>query len=649
MAIEQVKRAYILAHRQDKESVLEAIQREGLVHLDLPKEAEVALTPNLEEIRLKLAQVQFVLDFLNKFSKRKGFIEGLFKERVKATKHDVLTAQEIPFSEIYEKCGELENEINRLQARIAYINALLNFINPWLKLAVPLEKINRMKEANSASLVEVGLTQWPSLKEALLEEPLCAWREVNQDKTALYLLLLFHPEKQSELAEVLTQNGAEEVSLPAELKATPQKIKTQLEREKKQLERERAKQFQEGKKLLHLRRELLILKASLIALEKRSLGEAVLASTQQTFLIEGWVRDSQVARLEKVLSKVAAFHNLRLRDPLPDEDPPVVLKNPSWLKPFEVLTELYGLPSYREIDPTPIMAPFFLLFFGICLGDVGYGLLLSLISFLLSRRLPLTRKGKEFMKLFVYGGFFSAVAGVLTGSYFALDSKIIPSSLRSFVLLEPLRDPVKLFVVSLIIGFCQLITGLIIEIYDKFRQGRYLDGLFDEGSMVTFLLGAGGLIVVFLKTIGGGSPPSWTNLAWMLFLLGAFLIVFFSNRTGNIIIRFFSGLYSLYGTTSYLGDTISYARLMALGLATILIGWSINLICGMFLKWPFFGLIIGAVIFIFGHVANLVINLLGAFVHSLRLQFVEFFKQFFEDGGESFERFSLESQHIILD
>lgn len=650
MAIEQVKKAYILAHQQDRESVLEAIQREGLVHLDLPKEAEIALTPSLEEIRLKLSQVQFVLGFLDKLSQKKGFIESLFKERAKATKHDVLTAREIPFSEIYEKCGELENRINRLQERITYIDSLLNSLSPWLKLAVPLEKVNKMREAGSACLVKVKLAQWLLLKETLLEEPLYAFREVHQDKTTLYLLILSHPEKHSELSEILTQYGGEEISFPTEFKATPKKIKIQLEKEKKELEKERAKQLSEGRKFLHLKKELLILKSSLMALEKRTLAEAELTSTQQTFLIEGWVRESQVAKLEQVLGEDAAFHNLRLRTPLPDENPPVVLKNPSWLKPFEVLTELYGLPSYWEIDPTPIMAPFFLLFFGMCLGDVGYGLVLAFFAWLLSKKLLLSRKGQEFMRLLIYGGFAAAAVGFFTGSYFALPSEIIPSFLKSFVFFEPLGNPIIFLVISLVVGFVQLILGLFVEIIDSIKSGKTFDGLLDQGATILFLVGAALSLVVFFQVSSGSPSPAWSSYAYGLLGLGALLIVLFHNRQGkNIFARFFGGIYALYSMNSYLGDTISYARLMALGMATVSIGLAINKILGEFLNNPVLAFLVVPFIFVGGHLINLVISLIGAFVHPLRLQYVEFFKQFYEDGGAKFEPLSLESEHIILD
>jgi V/A-type H+-transporting ATPase subunit I len=650
MAIERVKKAYILIHAYEWEEALKSLQRAGLLHIEKKAvEGEVS-SKKIDEIKLKIAQADFIHKFLSSHAPKRGFIKGLFREKAYADIKEIEEAAMIPFSELYSKCEEIESELSQLNERKRRIEEEIEDLKPWLKLKLPFKKIEAGKNVH-LSFFKISISQESYVKEFFSSEELSSLKEINRDEKFIYFLVAFHRSLEDKFSDFVAESGAHVFDF-SKYEGTPQEEIDKLKKEKEEIIAKVEKLESEAKKLLRYQRDILILKAYLEVELRKAEVEAFSSSTKKSFLIEGWVRERDVSALKKALSKATQYYELSLKDPLPEENPPIILRNPSWLKPFEILTELYGLPHYREIDPTPIMAPFFLLFFGMCLGDVGYGLLLSLVSFVLSRKLPLSRKGRDFMKLFIYGGVSSAVVGFFTGSYFALPSGVLPTFLKSFVILDPVnnpRDPVKLFVISLIIGFSQLLTGLFVEMFDKFRHGKYLDSLLDEGSIVTFLLGAGGLIVVFLQTVGGGAAPSWTSLAWALFLIGSFMIVFFSNRTGNIIRRFFSGLYSLYGMTSYLGDTISYARLMALGIATVLIGWSINLICDFILKWPVVGIVVAAVVFVVGHIANLVINLLGAFVHPLRLQFVEFFKQFFEGGGESFKPFSFESQYIILD
>ncbi len=647
MAIERVKKVYILIHAYEWEEALRSLQRAGLLHIEKKAvEGEVS-SKKIDEIKLKIAQADFIYKFLSSYAPKRGFIKGLFREKAYANIKEIEEAAMIPFSKLYSKCEEIESQLSQLNERKRRIEEEIEDLKPWLKLKLPLKKIETGKNVH-LSFFKVSISQERYVKNYFSSEQLFSLKEINRDEKFIYLLATFHRSLEEKFSDFVTESGAYIFDF-SKYEKTTQEERERLKKEREEIINEIARLEYEARKLHRYQRDILILKAYLEVELQKAEVEALSPFTKKSFLVEGWVRERDIPVLKKALSEATHYYELSFKDPLPEENPPVILRNPSWLKPFELLTELYGLPHYREVDPTPIMAPFFLLFFGMCLGDFGYGLLLSLISYLLSRKLPLTKKGREFVKLFVYGGFAAAFVGFFTGSYFALESHVLPFFLRRFILLEPLNNPITLFVVSLIIGFSQLILGLLMEIYDKFKQGRYLDGLLDEGSVVTFLLGAGGLIVVFLKTGGGGTEPTWASLAWMLFLLGSFLIIFFSNRNGSIIRRFFSGLYSLYSMTSYLGDTISYARLMALNLATILIGWSVNLICSMFIKIPIIGIIIAAVIFIFGHVGNLVINLLGAFVHPLRLQFVEFFKQFFEDGGRGFERFSLESPYIILD
>ena len=204
--------------------------------------------------------------------------------------------------------------------------------------------------------------------------------------------------------------------------------------------------------------------------------------------------------------------------------------------------------------------------------------------------------------------------------------------------MEPLKDPVTFLVFCFLFGFAHLLFGVVLEMYDNIRTGRWVEGVFREGGKLIFLPGIALLIVQMLSTGGEVMPPALLSIAKWMTIIGIVLIIWFTEPGAKSIFgRIGSGVYGVYGMTSFIGDTISYSRLMALGLATFLIGWGINIIGGIANDMiPFVGFVIMAIILVVGHLFNLVINLISAFVHPARLQYVEFFGKFFDGGGHPF-------------
>jgi V/A-type H+-transporting ATPase subunit I len=435
--------------------------------------------------------------------------------------------------------------------------------------------------------------------------------------------------------------------------------------------------------------------------------------TERAFTITGWVRAS---RDEELLTALAPWHeslDVETRDPLDDENPPVELDNPRFLRPFEALTDLYGRPSYRELDPTPLLAPFFLLFFAICISDVGYGAMLIAGSWLIKNKLDVAPGVKRFLDLMMIGGAGAMAVGVLFASYFALPVESLPPFLRSMQVLDPLAQLPTFLVAAIGLGVVQVFFGVGIAAYDAFRSGDPGAAVFEQLSTIFLfamigvcawgystgapLVGRIALVVGLVGTmlmqgrtleaaLGQPEVPVWDRafgwtwlavvLAWtaslavggpgyFLWIFGGVTIagLFVSKTVRRSVVSLLGGMYAVYGMSSFLGDILSYTRLAALGLSGALVGMVFNVLAKMVwdpvaglwasggIGWLWSALVVvaAAAVFVFGHVFNVVINLLGAFVHPARLQFVEFFSKFYSGGGRPLSPFRFATRSVVLD
>ncbi len=294
------------------------------------------------------------------------------------------------------------------------------------------------------------------------------------------------------------------------------------------------------------------------------------------------------------------------------------------------------MPSSSNIDPTALMAPFYAIFFGLMLADVGYGLIMAVLCFLLLKKFSLEGTMQKMMKLFFYCGLSTAFWGVMFGSWFG---DAIPAAAKlifnsdftiSPVWINPMEQPMTLLVFSFIFGVIHLFTGMAIQAYMLVRDGDTKAAVFDIGFWYGFIIGIA--LWLFGNTIIPGSAGIGK---WMTIIFAIGLILTQGRSKDNIVGKLISGVLSLYNITSYLSDILSYSRLLALGLATGVVS-SVVSILGSMGGRNIFGILLFIVVLLIGHVFNFAINALGAFVHAARLQYVEFFGKFYEGGGESF-------------
>jgi len=508
---------------------------------------------------------------------------------------------------------------------------LLQGLAPWAGFSLPLGQIENTVRLRM-QLCTVPADELPSLQKSLGETSPDHYLEVvSADRELAYLFLIFLSEEAKQVQESLKEAGAAEVSFPGISETASQAISA-LKEKLAYIQQERAEQVKKVEELLVYRPHLM---AFFDFLEgERAKKEVVsnFARTEASFLLEGWIPAALVSNLERALAEKLETAILVARDPEPEEKVPVLLQNSGAADAFEVVTRLYSTPSQREIDPTPLMAPFFFIFFGICLSDAGYGVILSLLSLLISRKLKLGGMGKQLIKLLFLGGISSFVFGVLMGSWFGDLLK-----LRA-LWFNPLDDPMRMLIVCFILGFIQIFFGMGVRAYQNIKAGRTLDALFDQGFWYIFLIG-----LVSLASPQFGAAGKWLAIG------GALGLVLTQGRSQKgVFKKFFGGLLSLYNVTGYLSDVLSYSRLLALGLATGVIAAAINTMGGLLAR-GIVGVIVMVIVLIGGHFFNLIISALGSYVHTSRLQYIEFFGKFFEGGGRAFRPFCKTTKFVEIE
>ena len=387
--------------------------------------------------------------------------------------------------------------------------------------------------------------------------------------------------------------------------------------------------------------------------------------TGNAFIIAGWIRQYDLKRLKSIVS---SYDTVIFKEPeITDQDsPPIAFENIKLFAPFQFITRFYDCPSYQSTDPCPFVSIFFAAFFGICLTDAGYGLIISVLSL---TGLRLLKRDSEILWIFFWGGIFSIVAGLLTGGIFGdllrtetpfLNQPYLAGLREKATWFNPMEEPMIFFRLVLLLGLIHVVTGLALGFIGNIRQNKILDAIVDNitwililGSIVTTIYST--QICVHTSLTASYYPPlnaSFAKPAYLILALMSGVIVLFSARDEKgLFLRFFTGLLKLFvlsGIFSYLGDILSYIRLMALGMVTAGIAMAVNTIAFMMYDIPVVGILLTICILVSGHFFNMAINMLGGFVHTLRLQYVEFFSKFFVGGGQQFTPLSFANKYFKI-
>ncbi len=657
MPIAKMEKVNIFSLISHKNEILDFLQKKGILEVralkekGLPKDLFTSELGTKDiDFELELAEIEFAINFLRRMEvKKAGMAESLLPPVIQATEEDLfLSFKDFDYKAIIKKCKSIDREITNLKSLEVRLIEELARILPWGKLNLALEDISETDKTGIA-LGIIGARQFSYFDEKLKRLSQAVHIEaVNKTNIGVYMMIVFLKEERNTILDFLKKSEFEEVSLPISHR-TPKEEISHIRALLKDIKVEMERLVIEGGRLVEYKFKLMC--AYDYLLQKKVFADAKdsLLDSKYTFILEGWVKAKDFNVLKSGFKEISDEIECVKTKAEKGEEPPVVIKNASSLRPLETITKIYGLPRYSNIDPTPLLSAFFILFFGLCLGDAGYGLTLALVSFIISSKFPIKESTKNLIKLLMYGGLASAVVGMFTGGWFGINIETLPaylSFLKSIRLIDPVKNPLIMLVLALSLGVFQILFGIAVQMYINIRDNNYLDAVLDNGLWIYFI----GCVIFYGLVVSKVIDSSLLPFAKYMALIGAGLLVVTQGRKQkNIFLKLGVGVLSLYKLVGYFSDVLSYSRLLALGLATTVIAMVINLIGAMTKgSIPILGYVIMLAIYIVGHTFNIAINVLGAFIHSGRLQFVEFFSKFLEGGGKEFKPFKRETKYVNL-
>jgi len=558
------------------------------------------------------------------FSTRKVITAGEFNDSI--SKNVDTEKNVVRILDLNKSLNELISEENKIEAAVVSLK-------PWSGYDIPLE-LTETKYVSVITGIVPSIVEIEKLRTDLDQKTeKIHFNTVSSDKDQHYIFIICLTKEKEDVYEVLKQHGFNTASFK-DLEGTAAENIVKNENKLKDISGKKEAIEKEITGLVPFKEEIQILYDYLIIERDRNKILSNMLKTEATFYIEGWIPEVSKEKVEQVLSKYQCWHVID--QPEKDEEFPVLINNNSLVQPFESITELYSLPSPSNMDPTPFMAPFYCIFFGLMLADVGYGLVMSILCFAVLRKFKLEGTIQKMMKLFFYCGLSTAFWGVLFGSWFgdAVSAAVKLIFNVDFTIkalwINPMEEPMTLLIFSFVFGIIHLFTGMALQAHMLVRDGKALDAVFDIGFWYGFIIGIA--LMIFGNSIIPGSGQIGT---WMTIIFAVGLILTQGRDKKGIIGKLIGGVMSLYNITSYLSDILSYSRLLALGLATGVVS-SVLSILGSMGGRNIFGILLFFVVFAAGHTLNFAINALGAFVHAARLQYVEFFGKFYEGGGEPF-------------
>ncbi len=635
MGVAEIRKIEIFARSGMKMDLLSSLQEEGLVHIEKTDIEELGLTDSsvdIADLDHRLHRLKHALDYLAEYTDER-FVKKLFGQKPQLSwkkRRDVLKSD---YSSILDLVEENESEKNKLSSHIKYLEREAEWLAPLSDLKIPIKSV-RSTASTRVLLGSLAVSRLTEIEEMANEDAL--WFSIIQKgKRRVYLLLIILKSESARFEEVLREIDfspiyfTDPVLERADADDRVKEILLKIAKERERTQKEIVNLDEEAKRLCDHREELMRVHDVLMNEREKEFSSRLLGETERVLYLEGWIRAKDRERLQTALEPYAEDIECYFREAHLEEEPPVDLQNPKADKPFELITKLYGLPRSGTLDPTPYLTPFFFIFVGLAVSEAGYGFLVMLFSLLILKFVKPKGSFRIFIILMAILGVSNIFIGTLVGGWFGIP-------IRRLMVLDPLKDPVSFLLLSLALGFVQVWFGTFLSMISKIRNNDYLQAFFVQGGWLLLLPS----LVIYGVTRN--------SVAGILALCGAGGIVLFGTPSRNPIARFFGGLYSLYDISRYLADVLSYSRLLALGLATSVIAMVVNTLCKTALDIPWVGWLVAALIFVGGHLFNLVISFLGGFVHSMRLQFVEFFSKFFISGGKPFKPLELESDYVEI-
>ena len=656
MAIVKMSKFDLVVFAEQRAKVLKKLQKFKEVNFvdielhdengELSKDAVEGVTKyvnneELTHIDERLYQLSNAISLIKKYDERKTRLRDVIHGNENYT-FDELAKKALSYDwkKVSSELNKIGTQYSQIKSEISKKYMRYDEIDLWERLDVNPKELKNLKKVNTF-LGTVPIKLKGSFIDGISELDKTYYEELKIVKDEVYYLVIssIDESEKKKLAEVFRNSSFTVENL--DIDAVPQDYKNGLQKEISELKKEKRRLKAQIKTYSEDLTDLQAVYEYMQNKKLRIVESEKLAQTENTILIKGWIPTEKVSEFEKVI-KDEAGDNYYLTFTDADRDDatvPIKLKNGKIASTFENLTGMYAYPRYNEIDPTPLFTPFYILFFGMMGADVGYGLVLLLATMFVLKIVNLSSQMRKSIKFFFYLSFSVIFWGLLYGSYFGAT---IPGMWR---LVDPASQYNDLLIGSILFGVVHIFVGLAIKAYMLIRDGKSLEAVYDV--LFWYMALIGGMLFLIFKLMNLSAVVANVSM-WVMIAGMAGIVLTGGREAKGVGAKLGGGLYSLYGISSYVGDFVSYSRLMALGLSGGFIASAINMIAGM-IGGNWFGMIFIPLILIVGHLFNMFLSFLGAYVHTSRLMYVEYFGKFYEGGGKPFKDFRTENKYINLD
>jgi len=662
MAVARLTKLFIASHKSDTEAFLKRLQKTSAAEVkpySEKVEADIIPVETSRENQMKVGKALDILSSYREDKELKKAVSRSGKIAVKRSEYEKILQRD-DLEKTADDIVDLDSEAAGLEQKIAETGPKIHQLDMWSAYRYDLSDLGKKKDYTiRLGTIKSGRTDFNVILGDLDKNNISC-EVISEEGDIVFVILAYHNDFEEDAEKYISgltfdeaELGQYEGTIDKNLEALNKNIQYYRDRREKIIEDIKSL-AQEYEKPLTV--YLDYLDNNLEIEEALNLG----FSTESVSFYTAWIKETDKEKISKIADE---FNFVRTEDiePAKGESIPVVLENNPVFRPFEIIINLYGVPRYYEIDPTPFVSLFFAMFFGLCLTDAGYGIILAALTLIFAFRM---KNARQFLLLIFAGSIFTIIAGAVFNGWFG----DLPSYIGLggfFEKLAILGDPVRsdrgsmnFFRLALALGVIHVIFGLLIKFFDSIRRRDWKEAFLDGLPWLIVIIP---IIIILLSSdiavsMQLASQPLFPSsvskfLIWPI-LAGAIVIILFSARQekswGFRLFMGFLNLTIVNGLTSFLGDFLSYIRLMALGLVTAGIGVAMNRIAFQFLSIPVAGIVMVIVILIFGHVFNIGINIIGGFVHTMRLQYVEFLPKFYTGGGRPFKALKDEHKYVTI-
>lgn len=600
----------------------------------------------------ELGKLKFITEKLKPLKPKEKGLASLTKENVSLSYDEFEKfSMNYDYESIFQKIKAIDENVKNLKQKCSKLETDNFSYQQWIRLDVSTKQLSDLKFSTFV-LGNVNKANYNTFSENFRNTFKNFYFEnLGDSKDDSHVLIIYEKSDSENVMSFLRDNGFSK--MPIELSDIPEELIKTNTSEINKLKSEIAALEEGNKQFLKEYDNILILTDYYESMLERTKISERFVKTNDVLVLEGWVPEGDMGEFGNILNKVCGneyFIEFEKVD-FDSTEVPIKLKNNKLVSAFENVTAMFNMPKYNEIDPTPLLTPFYILFFGIMVGDLGYGLVLFIATFAALKFFTLGEGTRNFMKFLCYCSLGVIAAGIVFGGAFGIKvfapiTYVDPATGQTVkkAIIDSDYQIVLMMIISVALGFFQIIFGLLVKGYMNIRDGKFIDAVFDSFFYITTLFSA----VLLLLGATGVVPASVAGISKWVLIISIFGLLFTQGRMNKTMVgKVAGGAYAVYGLSSYVGDFVSYTRLVALSLSGAYVALSFNKMIEL-LPAGIVRIIFGVLIFLASQTLNIGLSVLGAYVHSCRLQYVEYFGKFYEGGGVPFRPFGLKNKFITL-